>query len=292
MLAGATKGYCGKKTSGYVDEYRDATFANMIRMVFCILIGFIMIAVYDEIDFMRVDMNVLLTAMLAGVANSAFVVLWLITVKRGAYMMLDVFCTLGVLIPTVGCAIFFEETIRINQIIGFAVLVVAACVMCSYNNGIKSKLTASSFLLLFLCGVSNGLSDFSQKLFVNLTEQMPEAAQTPASVFNFYTYVFSAVILLICFFAFSAGTKEKKPINVKPIFGYILIMSVCLFLNSYFKILAAKYLMAAELYPLSQGGALVLSAAMAAIFFREKLNLKGIIGILMTFAALIIINVL
>ena len=45
LLAGATKGYCGKMTSGYVNEYKDAMLANTIRMVFCVLIGFIMTVV-------------------------------------------------------------------------------------------------------------------------------------------------------------------------------------------------------------------------------------------------------
>ena len=40
LLCGATKGFCGKKTSGFVREYKDAMFANFIRMLFCIAIGF------------------------------------------------------------------------------------------------------------------------------------------------------------------------------------------------------------------------------------------------------------
>ena len=43
LLAGVTKGYCGKKTSGYTNSLRDATLANIIRMMLCILIGFILI---------------------------------------------------------------------------------------------------------------------------------------------------------------------------------------------------------------------------------------------------------
>ena len=43
LVAGATKGYCGKKTSGFVNEYKDAMLANSIRMVFCTLIGLCMV---------------------------------------------------------------------------------------------------------------------------------------------------------------------------------------------------------------------------------------------------------
>lgn len=44
LLAGSTKGYCGKKTSGFVREYKDAMFTNFVRMVLCILISFLLLA--------------------------------------------------------------------------------------------------------------------------------------------------------------------------------------------------------------------------------------------------------
>lgn len=69
-------------------------------------------------------------------------------------------------------------------------------------------------------------------------------------------------------------------------------MSVCLFLNSYFKTLASGHLGAVLLYPLNQGCALILSAVMAAVLFKEKLTAKAVIGILTAFVGLLIINLL
>lgn len=285
LISGATKGFCGKKTSGYVNEYKDAMMANAIRMIFCILISLGMIIFNREIDFLHINSTVLLISLLSGAANSAFVVLWLVTVKKGAYMMLDVFCMLGILIPLIGCAVFFGETIYVNHIIGIAILLTAVCIMCSYNNSIKSKITISSLILLLLCGVSNGFSDFSQKWFVKLFDDIP------ITVFNFYTYLFSAIILSICYFVCCGKSKNKILPNIRPIFAYILIMSVCLFLYSYFKTLAAQYLSSAQLYPLSQSGALILSTIMSAVLFHERLNSKCIVGIILSFVALIVINV-
>lgn len=284
LLAGATKGYCGKRTSGYVNEYKDAMLANSIRMIFCILIGLGMVLFSGGARLLEIDGTTLWITLLSGVGNSAFVVLWLIAVKNGAYMMLDIFCTIGILIPLIGCAALFGEAIMPHHIVGMLILLAAVFIMCSYNNSIKSKITLSSLVLLLLCGAANGLSDFSQKLFVNF------AADTPISIYNFYTYLFSAVILFACFFFFSKDSDEKT--NIKKIFPYILVMSVCLFLYSYFKTLAAKYLSSAELYPLAQGGALVVSSIMSAVFFHEKVTLKCVVGIVLTFAALIVINVL
>lgn len=286
LVAGATKGYCGKKTSGYVNEYKDAMLANSIRMILCTLIGLGMVLVSSGVGALRINRTVFLISLLSGAANSAFVVFWLISVKRGAYMMLDVFCMLGILIPLIGCALCFGEEIRINHIIGIVILLAAVCIMCSYNNSIKSKMTVSSFILLLVCGAANGFSDFSQKLFVKLSDN------TSIAVFNLYTYLVSAVILIIFFLVFSGRAENKAPSAIKPIFGYILIMSVCLFLYSYFKTLAAQHLSSAQLYPLAQSSSLILSTVMSAVLFHERLNIKCIVGISMSFAALIVINVL
>ena len=175
LISGITKGYCGKKTSGYVNEYKDAMLFNSIRMAICVLIGIIMLAATGKINFLHTNITVLLVTLLSGFANSAFVVLWLVSVKKGSYMMLDVFCMLGVLIPIIGCAVFFGEPVGVNAIIGIVILIAAVGIMCSYNNTIKQKITVSAFIILLFCGISNGLSDFSQKLYVNLTKDVPIA---------------------------------------------------------------------------------------------------------------------
>lgn len=287
LLAGATKGYCGKRTSGYVSEYKDALFANFIRMAFCIVIGLIMICVQGELSNLAVEPKILLITLLSGITTSIFVVSWLLSVRRGAYMMLDVFLMMGVIIPLLLSRLFFSEEIRINQWIGLAVLLVAVIIMFSYNNQIKEKMSITSLLLLILCGVANGLTDFSQKLFIKNSDSV--------AVFNFYTYVFSALVLLV--FYLLAKSKNNASSSsageiMRKVGGYILVMSICLFAYSFFKTLAAGILPSAELYPLSQGAGLILSSFMSMLFFKEKLTPRCIIGLVLAFVALLIINLL
>ncbi len=287
LLAGATKGYCGKQTSGYVNEYKDAMLANTIRMLFCILIGFGMTIFQEGIGALKVDVSTLLIAMLSGVTSSIFVVCWLISVKQGAYMMLDVFLMLGVIVPLIGSSIQFGEAIRPTHWLGLAILLIAVVIMCSYNISVKGEMSLSSIILLVICGTSSGLTDFSQKLFVE------QDSGTSAAVFNFYTYVFSAMVLAICYVIMvKQGQGRNRGTDMKPIFGYILVMSVCLFANSYFKTLAAEYLPSTQLYPLSQGAALILATVMSATLFHERLTKRCILGLLLAFAALLIINLL
>ena len=286
LMAGVTKGYCGKKTSGYLNGFRDSMMANLIRMGLCILIGFLIVLFGGDWKALLPSGKLLLISAMSGIFTSIFVVTWLVSVKKSAYMMLDVFLMLGVLIPLIAGNLFFREQITLTQWIGIAVLFIAVVIMCSYNNSIKEKLTLSSLLLLIACGAANGIADFSQKLFV---KELPEI---PASVFNFYTYVFAAVTLLLAYILIKPQAQETEKSNFRKVAVYILIMAICLFGNSFFKTLAANHLDSVLLYPLNQGAALILSSAMSALLFKEKLTAKCIIGLVIAFVGLIIINVL
>ena len=291
VFSGAVKGFCGKKTSSYVSGSRDAVLANLIRMLLCSAIGFIFLLAGRNLNAIVPDGRLLPVAALSGVTTSVFVICWLIAVRKSAYMMLDVFLMPGVVVTLILSNLFFGEAVRPMQWLGIAVLFVAVLLMCGYNNSFKAKISPASFMLLILCGLANGLTDFSQKLFVR------QAPDTPISVFNFYTYLFSAAVLLLAYIIAAAKAKRTEPVaptqnHIRQIFGYIAVMSVCLFLYSYFKTKAAGLLDAVLLYPLSQGCSIVLSTVMAAVFFREKLTPKGLIGIVTAFFGLILINLL
>ena len=162
-LCGLVKGFCGKKVSGFVKESRDAMLANSLRMILCILIGFFAVIITDGFGGFNIGGLGFFISMLSGVSNAAFVVLWLFAVKRGAYMLVDVFLTAGLVVPIILAAVFFDERIEWNHYVGFFVLLGAVLVMCSYNNSVKAKLDKNSFILLGFCGLAQGLSSFSQK---------------------------------------------------------------------------------------------------------------------------------
>lgn len=288
LLAGAVKGYCGKKTGNFATTLQSAVFLNLIRMVLCVVLGAIVVFAYKDVESLSLSPAVLGISALSGISTSLFVVTWLISVRKSAYMMLDVFLMLGTLVPMTFSRILFNEHISSNQIFGFCILIAAVIIMCSYNNSVKIKLTVSSLLLLVVCGLASGLTDFSQKTFVKLLPEMP------ISVFNLYTYIFSALTLAIVYCILVNVTKQRACFENASIgkYVYILIMSIALTANSYFKTIAAVSLSSAQLYPLSQGTALILSTLMASLLFKEKLTFKCVFGVVLAFIGLIVMNVL
>ncbi len=290
LTFGITKSYCGKKTSNHATLAYYAVVINAFRMALCIFIGVIAVLISKVSLSQALNIKTIIISLVSGVATAGFTVLWLLSVKTSSFMLVEVFVMASVILPLTLCAIFYGESIGIIQMIGIALLIVAVYLMCTYNS--KSvKMSIKGFLLLFSTAIASGLCDFSQKTFVR------EIVNANASLFNLYTYFFAFITLVIVSFIFRATEKDKSellsaPKIVKPIFFYVLIMAVCLFLNTFFKTLAAERLSAVLLYPLNQGMAILLSLLMSVFIFKEKINLKGIIGITLAVTSLILINVL
>ncbi len=280
VLLGNTKGYCGKKQSEYVKTEKDAVFLNIVRMLICSAIGFL-IVLFKKSDLLFSGKETLVF-LLSGISSALFVVFWLLCVREDAYLMLDVFLLLGTVIPITLGAILFHEKVRFNQIIGIAVLLVAVYLMCGYNKKLKGKMTRRGIITLILCGIANGCADFSQKIYVKT------AAEISVAKFNLYTYFFSFLVLTAVFFFLKRPNNKNKP--DKKVFVYVFIMAVCLFGYSYFKTLAAKTVDSATLYPLTQGLSLIISSLMATFLFKERLNKNAVIGMILAFVGLMVLN--
>ena len=179
VLSGNIKGYCGKKTSSLMSSIDGAFLVNSIRMAFCIIIGAVVAMGGGGLLLPAGAMPI---ALLSGVSTSLFVVFWIIAVRKNDYMTIDVFLMVGVVIPMVLGRIFYNEEITAKQWIGFVILIVATAIMCLYNASLNGKMKLSSFILPILCGIANGMTDFSQRMF---TSKFDGGAAT----FNFYTYI-------------------------------------------------------------------------------------------------------
>ena len=282
VLAGSTKGGVSKLLSGSVNTSSDNLFVNAFRMFLCTLIGFFVIIV-SGCGFAISGVG-LLISLLSAVSFSIFVVTWLESVKIGALVMIDIFLTAGISVTLLGGALLLDEPIRMTQWIGFLILILGVTIMCGYNNRIKGRMSFKLFFLLILCGASNGFASLSQKMFVEF------CSGTSTFVFNFYTYLFSMILLGIplIFNSKTFSANIKKP---KLMLG-IFIVAVCLYLNLMFKMFAGEHLSTAQIYPLCQGLGIVNASIIAATFFGEKITWRAVLGMLVSFGALLIINLL
>ena len=282
LLAGATKGYMGKKISNNVASYRQAAFINMFRMFICIAIGGLSFVVECSQSGFVIDKEVIIYGCLMGITLSLFIITWLLAVQNGAFMLVSVAQMFGTVLTIVCSFLFLREPIEPKQFVAIAILIVAVLVMVSYSSGIKGKLSTFGIIMIVCCGISCGINDFSLKL-------CREFSSANISTFNFISYIFSTIVLAVVVALPSSDNFNKREL-LKSDFWTIAIMSVCLFINSYFKTMANDYLSVAQVYPISQAGGLILSALMSALFFKEKITLRCIVGMILAFVAVILLK--
>lgn len=280
LISGATKGFFGKKVSAVVSGTRDAARTNLVRMVLCTLISVLLLLIGVEKASLVPDGAAIWIGILAGIFLSAFTITWLLAVQHGAFMLISVAQMFGVVVTLICSALVFGTRPTLWQYVGVAILLAAVLVMGSYSKKLKGGITVLAVVLLVLCGLSSGLYDFSLKLFTAYS-------QSSKSMLNLLTYLVSAVILGGMVLTVK---PQGEPVKMKKIFLPILLMSLCLFLNSYFKAFSTQYLPDAQLYPTYQAGGLILSAIMAAVFFGEKITLRCLIGMVLAFAAILLLR--
>ena len=67
-------------------------------MSLCVVFGILLVFAYNDISYLTLNPKVLAISALSGISTAAFVITWLLSVRKSAYMMLDVFLMLGTLI--------------------------------------------------------------------------------------------------------------------------------------------------------------------------------------------------
>lgn len=286
LLTNNIKGYCGKQMSRYSAKLNDTLLICFFRMLMCIATSAVILAVTGGYFGLEITPKLIGYAAFSGISTAILVAAWLFAANSSGYMMLEVFQMLGVGVTILMSFVFYQEEITVRDLIGFAVLVFAAYLM---HAGTKIKPTVKILAVVILCGLANGMTDFSQKAFIY------SGLDTTTAQFQLCSYVFAAATLILLYTAMTAGKKPEDNDGgavaiLKKTWYFVLIMAVCLYGNSFFKTEAANYLSAAKLYTLSQGGTMAIGTLMSAFLFKEKLTAKSYASIAITFIGLLIIN--
>lgn len=309
LILFSVKGFCGKKTSNDIVLSTDPLLFNGLRMLLCIAIGFLIVLLDRALGQLAVQPLMLLLTFCAGAANVAFLVGWILAVRRIPLVTMDVALTIGSLLPAVLCWILFDEQMSIPKMIGFGLILLATVVLSGYGGSTGKRAGVLGAALAVIATLGEGLSSFCQQLYKQYFTESGSRFNGVAyenSVYQFYTYVFAAV-LLAGIFACVAATgfkkqdEKRKTQYVKGLFAsckrpfpYIVIMAICLFGGNYLQTAATvKYGMSPQvLYPVIKGGCLVTVTLTAMLFFNEKPTRRSIIGSAIALCGSVLMSVL
>lgn len=281
--ASALKSYAGKRSSRYVQRMPEVMLTNALRMLLCLLIG-CALALLTGKNGLAVQRRTLYCALFNAAALASGVAVWIVTARGSAYLLINVFCMMGMLVSLLCSSLFLHDPIRAAQLPGVALLIGASVVMCGHRRGQGAPLTRRSLILLLANTLINGFQDFGQKLFADLNTGDSTAA------FSFYCYLFAAAFLLGGYLFVCRGGERFQPRVIHRVFPFTCMMAVTLFINSYARTQAGGLLSAAQLYPVYKGMDTILGVLMSAFLLREKPNARALTGVGMAFAALILIR--
>ena len=302
------KGYSGKRLSCFVRSTKDTCLFNLLRMLFCLVIGAVTVLAEGSVQYLLVEPGMLAVCALSGFSSAAFLICWMLAIRKNSMVSVDVGLTLGALIPSVLCTLIFGESFSVLKMIGFAMIVLATLVLSGSSKGSKRK-SPVGIILLVLAAVGDGVTGFSQQLYKHCYTEAGSIAKTyyPKTVFHFYTYVFAALVLLVLFVIYhvqekrlcgtvcaeNTRTPEKSAVSLRAVV-HIFVMAVCLFAANYLQTVATNDLGLSSqmLYPILKGGCLITVNFTAMIFFGERITKRSVIGSLIALFGIVIMSVL
>ena len=309
LLFLSVKGFCGKKTSTDLRQPTDPMLFNLLRMLFCVLIGLVLILIEGAGEFLAIEAGMLWITLGAGLANVAFLIGWILAVRRIPLVTMDVSLTIGSLLPAVLCLILFDEAISVPKMIGFGLILLATVILSGYGGSTGKRAGLLGVSLAVMATLGEGLSSFCQQLYkqyYTVDGVHAHGVYYPNSVFQLYTYVFAGSALLLLFvgvsvYRYTKQEKMPKMQYVKGLFSsckhplpYIVVMAICLFTANYLQTAATTvYGMSSQvLYPVLKGGCLVTVNLTAMLFFNEKPTWRSIVGSAVALGGSVLMSVL
>ena len=278
LAGGLLKGFSAKKLSNNVNDFKDCLVANLYRMFFCGFIGFLSIGF--DLSLLKISSKEVGVFIISSASMVAFCVTYMFAYKLSAYMYLSLFGMLGSILTCLLSFFIYKEKITLNKWIGIGIILIAVLIMSKYNKDIKG-ISIKGIIILIFAAISVALSDFSQKIY---SKEIGGSARS----FNFYTYFFGCIIIMLFLLKNTGVTIRKiKNYEIKNIFICILI-SAGLYINTLSKTTATNYMSSAEIYPVLQGANLIASAILAQILLKEKINVNSVCGMLCAFIGLMI----
>lgn len=196
------------------------------------------------------------------------------SVRENGAGLSGAFAKIGILIPMTLSIILWREFPTSLQWMGIVLAVTSILIVNISKDDSKKVDVKYRLILLFIFG---GLAEFSNKIYQQY------ALNEYRDLFLFF--VFFVAFIISVFYTFKEGGKISK----KDILTGFSVGIPNLF-SSYFLILALDSLKTSVVFPIYSAGSIVLITFGSFIIFKEKINNKNKIAIILTIIALIMIN--
>lgn len=219
---------------------------------------------------------------------------------KGASLIVNQMFSVGALfIPCIVGIFIFNEPMSVWQWIGLALFAVAMYFMIAQTKvkekKMSSKISVKTVVMLILTLIAGGGTMVAQKAFAIIVPNGNVAT------YSFLMFALNAIILYSCYgiMCFRKGKKvavigektEKKTLS-KVLLLCGLILAFAVFLINILVTELGKSVDSAVLFSVSYAISILITILVGAIYYKEKIAPKNVIGILLCVGALAMINFL
>ncbi len=221
-----------------------------------------------------------------GVSISISSISSLLAMKSASVVLSSLFGTAGLLVPCIAGISLFNQPITLGQWFGMLLLFIASVLLVSSSQKTNGKLTFKTFLLLILYTLFNGTTMLLQTLYKTY---VPNGN---VSLYSFLQFALPSVILFVTVFLCKRKECGERLKISNKLLGFTVFAAAALFGISQISTVASAEIPVAILFPISDGGGMIISAIVAAVIFKERFTVKSIFGIIIGVTGIIMIKLL
>lgn len=283
LLLRVPQNFSSKKTSGLVTNSQSYFLYGTYSYTLAGLIAFVMLLFDGMSGFSLPAVGI---SALGAVSLAVSLFCSIEALKSGVMVLAAMASSAGLLLPCIAGIFMFNEPMKPMQFIGIALLIFSGWLLIGYSKEQTGSFTPRTLLLLIGSMLSNGSVMLAQKMF---SKYLPD---TSVSIFSFLTFGLIGIGMFIGLIPslLSQSGRAKIAAVPKPVFLYGTISSIILLAINQLATLAGRNVPSAIMFPINDGGATIITAITAAIFFKEKLTVRSVCGLILGIGSLIVIN--
>lgn len=283
LLLRVPQNFSSKKTSGLVTNSQSYFLYGTYSYTLAGLIAFVMLLFDGMSGFSLPAVGI---SALGAVSLAVSLFCSIEALKSGVMVLAAMAGSAGLLLPCIAGIFMFNEPMKPMQFIGIALLIFSGWLLIGYSKEQTGSFTPRTLLLLIGSMLSNGSVMLAQKMF---SKYLPD---TSVSIFSFLTFGLIGIGMFIGLVPslLSQSGRAKLAAVPKPVFLYGTISSIILLAINQLATLAGRNVPSAIMFPINDGGATIITAITAAIFFKEKLTVRSVCGLILGIGSLIVIN--
>ena len=283
LLLRVPQNFSSKKTSGLVTNSQSYFLYGTYSYTLAGLIAFVMLLFDGMSGFSLPAIGI---SALGAVSLAVSLFCSIEALKSGVMVLAAMAGSAGLLLPCIAGIFMFNEPMKPMQFIGIALLIFSGWLLIGYSKEQTGSFTPRTLLLLIGSMLSNGSVMLAQKMF---SKYLPD---TSVSIFSFLTFGLIGIGMFIGLVPslLSQSGRAKIAAVPKPVFLYGTISSIILLAINQLATLAGRNVPSAIMFPINDGGATIITAITAAIFFKEKLTVRSVCGLILGIGSLLVIN--